>query len=177
MDRFSKSITLLILAIGLFVITGCSKYAGKWAYNHDPETVILELDQKGNAIYKGQKYKYKEKEPFFELKDENGNVINLRFRKEDGKLYIYEKSVYDYQGNGHAERLPGYWKSGNSSFEFTPEGKFMEDGVFTGVYSVDPENMTFTLKYNESFADTECYYSIENDQLRLEYPWCLVKAK
>lgn len=178
MKRTNLLIVFLLLCLEICCFSGCSKISGKWAYGHDPETPILELKKDGSAVYKGQTYGYKLADSFIELKDADGEAMRLRYREDGDKLFLYEPTVFKYQGDGNADKLAGYWLSdSNSSFEFTATGIFCEDGLFTGVYKTNPEGTQFTLDYNEYFADTTCYYTIEDNQMTVEYPWGLVKVK
>ena len=177
--QFNKRVIYFLITVAMMILaSGCSALSGKWAYNHDPQTPILELKNGGQAIYKEKKYTYRINDPFIELTASDGSVSELRYRRDGDDLYIYEQAVYNYEGEGDVSRLPGRWVSENNmSFEFTVSGKFCEDGLFTGIYKIDPDEKTFTLVYNEDFQDTTCYYSISGNQLRVEYPWCLVKVK
>ena len=105
--------------------------------------------------------------------------IYLTKEPNGDKLYIYEQTTYKYDGEGEPEGLIGQWSCAEKKwkFEFTDDGTFMEDGYFPGYYIVDEAEGSFKLIYNDRFEDTVCYYNITGDELLLEYPWCMVKAK
>ena len=53
----------------------------------------------------------------------------------------------------------------------------MEDGVFVGDYFLDGEPGSIRLDYYDDLPDTILYYTIEGDEMIVEYPWDLVPTK
>ena len=183
MKRF---ISVLLIAVFL-LLAGCASadlspqaqaIMGKWAYIHDEETVILKLRTDGTATFHDKDYSYDCDDEFINL-SADGEELNLRYKVDGDNLYIYEQTTYKYDGEGSPDGLIGEWTCAekNWKFEFTEEGTFMEDGYFPGYYVPDEDNGSFKLIYNDQFEDTVCFYSIKDDELTLEYPWCMVKAK
>lgn len=183
MKRF---ISVLLIAV-LVILAGCAseelspqtkEIKGKWAYIHDEETVILNLKADGTAKFHDKDYTYDCDEQFIKL-TADGETLNLRYYVDGDDIYIYEQTVYKYDGEGKPDGIAGLWTSAenNWEFEFTENGTFKEDGYFPGYYSVDEEAGTFKLVYNDQFEDTVCYYRISGDEMLLEYPWHMVKAK
>lgn len=85
--------------------------------------------------------------------------------------------ISDIGGEG---QLVGSWKAvsetSQSSFVFTEDGRFLEDGVFTGYYFVDNENDYVLLQYGDLFQDTGIYYWFADDgYLYIAYPWKLAR--
>lgn len=153
-----------------------SGLCGRWAYNHDPETVVLELKNNGKAVLDGKKCSYKVDGDF--LVFSGGANERCRYVLDKDGLLFYKTTTYTFDGEIQTD-LVGKWKdeSDNWSFEFTDKGTFMEDDYFPGYYVENTEEHTIKLIYNDHFEDTVCYYSIEGDELTLEYPWRMVKAQ
>ena len=177
-----KKVVLFILTVILiFSFTACGKNAsatGKWAYNYEPETTVLEVRRNGQAVYNGASYSCKDDGQFLVLSSA-GEELHLRYLLKDGDMLLYIPTEYGYSGEGTPKDLTGLWQTGDKkwSFEFTEDGRFSEDGLFSGNFTADKGSSTFTLIYNEDFADTVCYYSINGNTLTVEYPWTMVKGK
>lgn len=174
-----SALTAFVLVI-LLMVSGCagskSPLEGDWAYNHDPETVILSL--KGDkAVFKGAEYAAAWSDEFLLLTADNGGTVTLRYERNKEGVLLYEPTDYVYDGEGEPEGLVGLWKDAadNWSFEFTENGTFKEDGYFPGLYSMQADG-TVKLVYNDMFPDTVLYYTIDGDTLRIEYPWQMVSA-
>lgn len=175
MKRIKLIIFRCMLVCAMVVLTGCGK-AERWAYIHDTETEILRLGSDGKAEFNGEKYSYTRDDQYIELTDGDGELLKMRYVMDGDQMLLYEKSVYTFSGSGERDGLIGLWTQGNGwSFEFTDKGTFCEDTYFTGYYSVDEENSVIKLMYNDKFVDTYVYYSIENDELCIEYPWPMVR--
>lgn len=182
-----KRLVAIFLIAVLMLLAGCGAASvseqaqaitGKWAYIHDEETVILRLKSDGVASFHDKDYTYDCDDEYIYLKAEDDELA-LRYKVDGDKLYIYEQTTYKYDGEGEPEGLIGQWSCAEKKwkFEFTDDGTFMEDGYFPGYYIVDEAEGSFKLIYNDQFEDTVCYYKITGDELMLEYPWCMVKAK
>ena len=59
-------------------------------------------------------------------------------------------------------------------FQFNEDGKFCEDNIFYGYYSVDEEASTIKLMYDEPLQDALLYYRLNGNELTIDYPWTLV---
>lgn len=149
---------------------------GSWAYIHDKETAIAVFHEDGTAEYEGKDYSFECDSQFIELTNKGGETIKLRYTFIDGDMYLYSNNTYTFDGEGEPSGLIGEWscKEKNWSYIFTDNGTFMEDGFFPGYYTVDDQNSTFKLVYNDHFEDTVCYYSLDENKLSIEYPWHMV---
>lgn len=182
-----KRFIAIFLIAALMLLAGCAsaelseqagQIKGKWAYIHDEETTILRLKSDGTATFHDKDYTYDCDDEYIML-TADGETLNLRYIVDGDNLYIYEQTVYKYDGEGEPDGLVGKWICAEKKweFEFTDKGTFKEDGYFPGYYTVDETAGTFKLIYNDQFEDTVCYYHIDGDEMLLEYPWCMVKAK
>ncbi len=183
----------IFLAIMLMVLsmTACGKnenvtvmssealaICGSWAYIHDKETAIAVFHEDGTAKYEGKDYSFECDGQYIKLKATDGETMQLRYTLDDKGMYLYSNNTYTYSGEGDPLSLVGEWlcEEKNWSYIFTETGTFMEDGYFPGYYTVDDENLTFKLVYNDPFEDTVCYFKREGDKLQIEYPWCMVST-
>lgn len=180
MKRTRLVATILIAVLLCLSVCGCgqkisSPALGDWAYIHDTATQILKLTDDGEAIYKGISYKFTDDGTFITLKSDK-DEIKLRYVKDGEDLIVYEPTMYVYDGDTTPTGLIGTWKNAenNWSFEFTDNGEFKEDGYFPGYYTVNPDDGTFKLVYNDHFEDTTVFYSIDGKELTIEYPWQMV---
>lgn len=176
-----KSIALgLIIVLLVSTLMACSgeknQFVGDWAYIHDQENTVLSFKSNTKVVFENVTYKYTFDDTFINLKADNGEELKLRYEMEgEHKFLLYKTTVYDYQGEGEATGLVGVWKNEANKweFEFTASGEFKEDGYFPGLYTEDTGN-SVKLVYNDHFPDATLYYSIENNQLSVEYPWTMV---
>jgi hypothetical protein len=150
---------------------------GGWAYIHDKETAIAVFREDGTAQYEGKDYSFDCDSQFITLKDKAGETTLLRYTIDDEGIYLYSNNTYTFAGEGEPSSLVGEWSCVDKhwSYSFTEAGTFMEDGIFTGYYTVDDENSTFKLVYNDMFEDTVCYFRLEENKLNIEYPWRMVR--
>lgn len=177
-----KRLSIIIITVFLSVLflAGCgsSGISGSWAYNYEPEEPVLVI-KSGGCSYKGKECSCSDDGNFIHLGFKDGSSLDLRYRQEGDKLFLYEKTVYELEGGAQPSGLAGNWVCPEKkwSFAFLADGSFVEDGVFTGRYSEDKAGQTFTLDYMDEFENTTCYYSIEGHSLTVEYPWQMVKVK
>jgi len=181
MKKINKFLALVLMMVMCICMIGCGEkdeFTGKWAYNHDTATVIMDFKAGGKVNYKGTDYKYVENNGVLELtsKDE---TLNLKYQFDKDTLYIYEPMTYHYQGEGDADGLIGYWlaDNGRSNYEFTTEGTFREDSYIPGYYTVNEENHTIKCVYNDQYIDTTIYYTLDGNTLTVEYPWPMVRMQ
>ena len=173
----------IIFLLVLLTLSACSRQVpesvsencGSWAYIHDKETEILKLDTNGKAFYLGEKYSYTEGDGYLELKGSDGTVMNMRFVPEYDHMLLYERKVYTYDGEGEPQGITGLWKMGNLSFEFTPQGSYIEDGVFPGHYLLNEDEHSIRLAYNDHFTDAILYYEVNGNELIIDYPMPVVQ--
>jgi hypothetical protein len=179
---------LVIMLIMLFM-TACGKNTtakpneanaiyGSWAYTHDKETAIAVFHKDGTAQYEGKDYSFECDSQFIKLKDKDDKIIKLRYVLNDEGMYLYSNNTYTFSGKGEPNGLVGEWSCAekNWSYSFTEAGTFMEDGFFSGNYTVDDENSTFKLVYKDQFEDTVCYFKLGDSKLQIEYPWPMVRT-
>ena len=169
-----KSILLTIsLILSALLITGCGKKGESWAYDYEPETEVLALYEDGTAKYKGEKYTYTEDNTYIRLKNNSRN-IDIRYEKDGDSFVIYEKSTYKQPGK-QQDGLGGIWVADNGwSFAFGEDGKFSEENIFFGHYSVDEKTSCIKLMYDDPIPDIHMYFELNGDELTIEYPWPLV---
>ena len=137
----------------------------------------MSLDGRGRAVYKGEKYGYTQDDSFINLTDSEGNVTSLRYLldKDRNEMTLYESSTYQYSGDSSPKGVVGAWsQSNNWTFQFNEDGKFCEDNIFYGYYSVDEEASTIKLMYDEPLQDALLYYQLNGNELTIDYPWTLV---
>lgn len=184
-----RKIALLLCSVLLvaFLFSGCGtpklqgEMVGKWYYIYDTEKVGMNIKENGTAVLDGEKYECSFDSDRIYLKDKKGYTQGYRYSVEgQGQIYLYKPAIYRYQGAETQNGLVGVWvdtENGRSNFEFTAEGTFREDSYIPGYYSVDEENGTIKLVYNDQYYDTTIYYTIKDDCLMVEYPWPMVKGK
>lgn len=171
------------------VIVGCTakkdlseedlSLVGKWAYEHDTHTAVLELNSDGTAVYDGTEYKsFHCEDGFINFTGSGKDSLSLRYEKFNGGIFVYRKADYTYRDEGTPEGIVGRWKDEKNfwEFEFTNKGTFMEEGAFTGHYEVNESEGTVKLMYERELQDTVFYYRLENGHLLVEYPWRMVTA-
>lgn len=151
------------------------KLVGRWAFNHDPGTCVIELRSDGSARYEGNDYRFAADGDFLVLTDSGGKELRLRCLPNEEGLLLYLST--EYVCHGPAEGLVGLWVCApkNWSFTFTETGAFLEDQTFPGTYTVNEQDSSFTLHYLEDFADTVCYYQLDGDRMLVDYPWQLIR--
>ncbi len=186
---FAKRMILAALAAAVLMITGCGGKAvnqnesekallGKWAYAHETDKAAATFTEDGSVKYDGKKYSYTSDGKVIKL-TADGKTTELRYETGDGRMYLYKKSVYTYQGTGNANGITGIWKDLENqwTFEFTENETFMEDGALTGYYYMDETPGTIRLVYGEALDDTVFYYSLNGNELTVEYPWLMFKME
>ena len=166
-----------IAAAGMILaLMGCGARTEKWAYIHEPLDAVIALSDNGKATYKGSEYSYTKDESFITLKDNSGEQTSMRYEQDGDKMTLYEESTYDRVGEG--EGIVGDWAQGNGwSYEFTQDGKFSEEDIFFGHYTVDEANSAIKLMYDDPIEDATLYYSLDGDKLTVAYPWPMVRVK
>ncbi|MDD6035899.1 MAG: hypothetical protein PUC30_06875 [Lachnospiraceae bacterium] len=153
------------------------KLLGKWAYVHDTKETVAEFKTDGSAKFEGEKYQYSSDEQFISLTDDKEETKKLRYQFDGEGMYVYIQSTYTRQPQIPGDTIVGLWKCEEKgwTFEFSDKGTFMEDGALTGYYAVDEEAGTVKLMYGEALEDTVFYYSLDEDELHIEYPWLMLK--
>ena len=196
MKRIKKTVlTLLLISIFVFLY-GCSKNTvvdESWAYNFDKTTEILKLKPDGTATYVIKSYEngkqvkllasfpsYIKDDQFITLKDKENNELKLRYNKTDAGIDLYEKNEYAPAVRKSETGIAGVWVDVNCSdyfFEFTEDGTFLEDGYFTGKYTLDEKEGKINFTYDGDSSQAVLYYTLEGDSLYIEYPWPMVPTE
>lgn len=150
--------------------------AGEWVYPDTPEAAALTVLQDGALLFEDHLYTLRTDEPSSYLQPLDADLPVPRCRIDEDAIILYRQDEYARHPNDQGIGLPGAWLSttGQSVFILGSDGLFMEDGLFTGSYTVDETAHAFRLCYHEDFADTVCYYTLREDHLILEYPWKLI---
>ena len=178
---FSNRIIVCLSVMLILLMTGCSKEVTteEWAYIHDATTTVLALSDNGTAVFNGKNYSYKLEDDILTLTDKDGYVARMRFIPDGDQYLLYQTYRYEYKGEGKPDGIIGYWQeiNGNLSFEFTDNGTFREDYYSPGYYSVDEENGIIKLVYNDMYADTYIYYTLDGNILTVDYPWPVVRTE
>lgn len=180
MKRFSFSGTVLMILCLCMIITACAEGfpAGEWAHAEEPDIPVLKVNGDGSAVYAGVNCTWEDDGQFLLLKNQAGEILPIRYRITEKRVYLYVSSSYTRVEGTEGEGIIGVWNldgSEKSFFEFTANHRFLEDGVFDGRYEVDYENGSFTLIYPKYFEDTVCYFRQEEGHMIIEYPWPLEK--
>lgn len=181
MSKTRFFILFLIVSILSVCLIGCGKKSdsalvGKWAYIHDKENAVLILKDDCSAIYKGKSYDFEDDGSYITLKSSDEEK-KMKYVIENEDMYLYETNVYTYAGEGTPDGVVGVWKNDQNKweFEFTESGTFKEDTYFPGYYTVNEEDSSIKLMYNDQFEDTVIYYSITGNEITIQYPWRMVR--
>jgi hypothetical protein len=175
MKKFRTYILMITIISMMAALWGCGCKTEKWAYIHDPMEAVIALSDNGQATYKGSEYTYTKDDSFITLKDGNTEQ-HMRYEMDGDKMTLYEESTYTRVGSGNG--LVGDWQQGNGwSYVFTEDGKFSEESIFYGHYTVDEDNSRIKLMYDDPIEDAYLYYTLDGDKLTVAYPWPMVRVK
>jgi len=124
---------------------------------------------------------YKKDDSYITLSGPDGD-LKIRYKTTDTGIILYEKSTYVYTTTEIHERdgILGVWTNTGTDrlfYEFSEQGTFLEDGVFVGNYYLDGEPGTVRLNYYDEVPDAIFYYTIQGDEMIVEYPWDMVPTK
>lgn len=174
-------LTLVFLCLmTLPVLAENTDLTGKWVYKDDPETILMILNEDGTALYAGTNLTWQLADGAISLTDADNVSFDMPYEMTEDILTVWLPTRYNRISEiGATGELLGTWKAvgeSGSSFVFTQEKRFLEDGVFTGNYVDDPEQGRVTLQYVQGmFADTTILYSFDGDLLVVGYPWKLIR--
>ncbi len=173
-----RNVILIITFSLLFLIPmGCGKKTESWAYSHEPGEETIAFYSNGKAVYKGTEYNCKKDDTFITLTGKDKEEIKLRYEMNGDSMILYEKSTYKYDGSKDGDGIVGTWKQDNGwSYVFTNEGEFSEENIFFGHYSVDEEKSCIKLMYNDPIDDAYLYYTLNGDELTIDYPWPMTRT-
>ena len=167
-----------VICVMLSAMGEAAGLCGEWAFSHSPEQPVFALNADGTGQYFGTPVLWRDEGTHLRLESAEGQPFDLFYALTENALTVYLPAVYDrISAIGGDGQIIGTWKApgdSQSSFVFTENGKFLEDGVFTGDYALDEEAGSVTLHYAGGFDDTVIFYSFLGDQLVVEYPWLLV---
>ena len=178
-ERLYKSTAYFLVIFAIMIIaTGCGRKTESWAYSHEPTKETIALYDNGKAVYKGVGYKYVKDDSYITLTDKDKNEIKLRYIMDKNGMTLYEKSTYRPLDGQEHDGLVGSWTQDNGwSYVFTGDGQFSEEGIFFGRYSVDEEDSCIRLMYNDPIEDAYLYYTLNDDELIIDYPWPMTKTQ
>lgn len=195
MKTTKVSVMLFAVVLMLLSVTACGKnvgsasgsklseeakkICGSWAYVHDKETAIAVFHEDGTAKYLDEDYTFECDEQYIILKNQAGETQKVRYASTENGMLFFNKNTYTHTGEGEPDGLIGDWKCTENewTFSFSDTGTFIEEGCFAGTYTVDNENSTFKLVYNDPFDDTVCYFETDGNNLYIDYPWPVVKLE
>lgn len=167
-----------VIFLSLLSLSGCgSKKVDSWAYNHEPTKEVLAFYKGGKAVFKGEEYTYTEDDTSIVVKDKDNSVFVHCVKDGDG-ITLYEKTSYHRNGGDTSDGIVGLWTQSNGwSYQFTAEGKFSEDAIFYGSYSVDENEQCIKLMYDDPIPDAYLYFTLDGDELFIDYPWPMVRTQ
>ena len=176
----NKKFVLLFLFMAALILTACGNtqegpLSGKYAYIHDTEKAALVF--RGDKVtLDGTKYSYTVDGQLL-LLTRSGQTTPMRYTETKDGMYIYKSTVYTLTSGAGGKGIVGKWDNAENrwSFEFNDKNEFLEDGIFAGYYTVDEDAGSFKLMYNDPIEDTVCYYTVNGNELTVEYPWPMVK--
>lgn len=150
---------------------------GEWVFADIPDRTLMILNEDGTAFYGGQALIWEDAGGSLLLTDEAGAGVQLPYCPSETGMTVWLPSVFERISQiGGSGEIIGTWKAvgdSQSSFVFTEDGRFLEDGVFSGSYTVDAEKAAIKLRYQGPFADTDIFYAFMDEALVIYYPWAL----
>ncbi len=146
----------------------------KWGY--DSTSTDLKFTEKGKATFEGVDYSFTIDDTYITLTYKKDQVEKHRYELTKDGLYFYHNMNFKLETD-LGEGIRGVWSCGENSFEFTAYDTFLEDGFFTGHYSVNEAEGTIKLMYEHDMIDTVLYYTLDGDKLLIEYPYFYVETK
>ena len=178
MKRLKFPILAAILTMTA-MLAGCGK-TEHWAYNHEPDKDALVLYDNGKAELDGESFTYTKNETVISLTDASGNTVDHRYITDDAhdQIYFYKSAVYHRGEEEKGAGIIGVWTqdNGRNTFQFTKDGTFSEENIFFGHYRLDKQAGTIKLMYSDPIEDTLLYYTLDGDEMIIDYPWPMVKT-
>ncbi|MCR5101335.1 MAG: hypothetical protein K6B41_08255 [Butyrivibrio sp.] len=171
-----KTIFIALFLLIISTTTGCGKKTESWAYSYEPEDEVIAFYDNGMAEYKGEEYSYSKDDQFITLSKNKDEVLKLRYEMEGDTMLLYEASTYKLDDNCVEDGIVGSWKQDNGwSYVFDKDGKFSEENIFYGEYTVDEAKNCIRLMYDDPIEDAYLYYTLDGDELTIDYPWPMTK--
>ncbi|SDB19871.1 hypothetical protein SAMN02910263_00964 [Butyrivibrio sp. INlla16] len=179
MKKVLKTTSILTMLIVMMTVSaGCGKKTESWAYTHEPTEEAIALYDNGKAVFKGEKYTYTKDDEYITLTDKDKNETKLRYEMNGDTMTLYEKSTYKLSSEEEHDGLVGTWTQDNGwSYVFTKDGEFSEEGIFFGHYTVDEKDSCIKLMYSDPIEDAYLYYTLNDDELIIDYPWPMTKTQ
>lgn len=176
--RIAALIVALLLSIAApaLAVAPDDPLIGCWAYPHDPEKTVLTLNADGAAVFGSTGYTWDRAEEGLRLTGSDGSDAVLKCLLTDTGMTIWLPTIFERKAG--TAGLIGAWEAvgtSMSSFSFATNGQFLEDGVFTGDYTVDEEKGQITLKYMGNFQDTVIDFAFVDEYLVVSYPWAMIR--
>ena len=187
MKKFKNAFLIITIAAMVILPTGCgnSKKTESWAYTHEPDKEAIAFYDNGKAVYKDEEYTYSKDDTYITLVDKDKKETKLRYTMDGEDMTLYEKSTYKLDESAENSKaaeadqseIVGTWVQDNGwSYVFTPDGEFSEEGIFFGHYSVDEDQACIKLMYNDPIEDAYLYYTLNGDELTIDYPWPMTRT-
>jgi len=170
--------------------------AESWAYIYDKSKEILRLNDDGTAYYVSRVYEngkqvshenvyssYIKDDEYITLKSADGEEVKLRFKKNGDELLLYERIIFGLSTEDQKNKngLYGAWYNIYNTgmyFKFSDTGTFLEDGIFSGNFTVDESEGTIALDYADPYSeDIKMYYALIDNLLLVDYPWQMVPTE
>lgn len=178
-QRMLRAFSAMLLF--LFLVSAFAEGSGligEWVYPNDPEVTVLTLKEDGFAFFGGQELTWQDKGDELLLTDGADASFRLVYAPSESGMTFWLPARYTRISQiGFDGEIVGTWAAEGeslSSFVFTEDGRFLEDGVFTGSFVQDSERGRITLKYLQGlFEDTVILYSFDGSALVISYPWIL----
>lgn len=153
---------------------------GEWVCRDETKITVITLNENGSAVYGGLALSWRNADGALLLTDGTGETIRIIYEETENGLTAWLPTRFTRISEiGKGGEITGTWKAdgkSDSSFVFTEDSRFLEDGVFTGSFVQDSESGKITLKYVMGmFEDTVIYYSFDGDAMVISYPWQLVR--
>lgn len=154
---------------------------GEWVFRDLPDNTVIVLNEDGTARYGGQDLVWQDTDSGLLLTDSAGAALTLRYELSETGMTLWLPSVYERISEiGGEGEIIGTWKAvggvSQSSFVFTEDGQFLEDGVFSGHYTADAGSGFVLLQYSADFQDTGIYCTFTDEgYLYVAYPWKLIR--
>lgn len=175
-----KKLCLLLTLLLCVLLSACSREAPltekKWAYRDSPSETVLKVTGRG-IEFEDTVYELAKDGEFDRLVPKKSNEPALRAHIDEDSMVLFRRFTYGRYGEDSSDGFRGAWQctDGGNYFIFGEDGRFLEDGIFAGTYTLSED--AFVLTYDGPFESTSCFYTLEGDLLTVEYPWVLVPTR
>lgn len=201
MKRLTKIVSLVLAVLMLFAVCGCdrsAKTAEKMlALNDDGQTVKdlvgywssygtvqLQVNEDGTGRFYGTDCSTIDfNGEYLYIEAANGMSFSIQARLFGDDLVLFDTPYTYNHFSGIARRFDsGKWSSKGDDYEYSfefSEGKFVEDGVYTGSYAVDGDEIVLIYDECDDYAEGDYSYGlyhIDEDVLSFYYGLPLMRT-